>query len=86
MNELKSLFNEHETAREAANKADEAWSLDPENEELETAFDKAYQVEFNLFLELANKISSLTGIDAKAARAMINGKHDELKTLINKIA
>ena len=86
MEELKRLFNEYERATKRADITDIIWSGDPENIEKEADFDKAYSEQFNIFSKLASHISEYAGIDEKTARAMINGKHGELKDLIRRIA
>lgn len=73
-------------AEKKANEIDAAWGDDPENEELEKAFDEAYQREWNAKGELIAAISKATGIDRKTARLMISTKRPELEKLIMRTA
>ncbi len=43
---MKELFKRWENLNAIANAADDAWALDPENEDLEKAFDDAYEAEW----------------------------------------
>lgn len=87
MKEIKTLFTNYEVAEERANKADEAWNNEPENEELEAEFDRAYEAEYNAFEKLVNAISKFTNnqIDTKTAGLMVRTKRNELKAIIEKI-
>ena len=85
---MKELFKKYEMLEAEANRADDAWGADPENEQLEAEFDRAYQAEHEAFTELVNAIVKLSGgqIEHKTAAMMIRAKRNELKTLIEKIA
>ncbi len=82
MKELLKALNEAEAI---ANKFDEAWEADPENEELEKAFDEAYQKEHIAFENLVTEIVKITNgkIDKKTASVMVRAKRTELENLIN---
>ena len=82
MKELLKTLNEAEVI---ANKADEAWEAEPENEKLEKAFDEAYRKERIAFENLVNEIVKMTNgkIDKKTASVMIRTKRTELENLIN---
>lgn len=85
---LKELFKKYEAAEIKANEADEMWAGDLENEELEKAFDKAYNEEWAAFNALVDEIVKTTNdmIDTKTAGLMIRAKRNELKRLISKMA
>ena len=53
---MKELLKALQAAEEKANEIDRAWEADPENEALETAFDKAYAAEYKAHEALANEI------------------------------
>ena len=88
MKELKTIFNKYQAAVEKANEADAAWERNPISEELEEAFDKAYNEEFELFEELTNKIVELGKghISRGTAATMIRTKYEDIENLVNKIA
>lgn len=85
---IKRLFEELEAAELKANELDEAIENDPENEELENAWNEAYEAEWNASEILINEIVKITNgiIGNMTARKMIGMKRNELKTLISKIA
>ena len=80
---MKELLERLEAAEYAANISSDKWDLDPESEELENAFDKAYKEESRAMDALINNIVSVTGgkIDKHTARLMIHLKRNELKRL-----
>ena len=78
---MKDLFKRYEEAVKAANIADAAWEANPESEELEAAFDEAYEAEFKAFDELTNG-----QIEKTLAATMVRSKMPELKQLIAKMA
>ena len=82
---MKELLNKLKEAEMMADKADAAWEADPENEELEKAFDNAYEKQWIAFEELVNKIVIVTDgkINKKTAATMIRKKRNEIEMLIN---
>lgn len=80
---MKELLRKLAAAEERANKADEAYSADPENLEAEEAFDKAYEEEFKLYMEAAEGIVKISEgkINFETAKAMIKTKRSELEAL-----
>lgn len=88
MKNLKNLFEAYERAEMASTEIENRWDADPENEELEKAFDVAYELEHKALMKLAEGIKDFTGgkIDIKTARIMIMKKMPELKALMNRIA
>ena len=85
---MKELFARWEELNNIANAADEAWALEPENEDLEKAFDDAYEAEWNAFNELLNAILEFTNgeIDKYTASKMLRSKRNEVKQLLERIA
>lgn len=85
---MKELLNKLKEAEIMADKADAAWEADPENEELEKAFDNAYKKQWIAFEELVNKIVEMTSgeIDKKTAAAMVREKRNELESIIKRMA
>lgn len=73
-----------ERAEELANRAEADYISEPENEEFEEIFDRAYQNEFAAYDDLAKYIVQMTGgkIDEKTARKLICTKRDEIKSLL----
>lgn len=84
---MKELLKRLEEAEQRANEADAAWGQDPQNEELEKAFDEAYKAQWEAFNDLAKEIQKQTGIDEQTARLMTTTKYRaELKAIIEKAA
>lgn len=80
--EYELLLEELERLEAVADVADEAYQNNPESEEAENAFYEAYQEEYNAFIIVSNQIAEFAGIDAKTARAMVQGKREELKQIL----
>lgn len=80
---MKELLKRLREAEERANEADQAFDLDPENEEKEAAFDEAYKTEYKAFMAAAEELVKITAeqIDIKTARAMVQGKREKLEAL-----
>lgn len=80
---MKELLKRLAIAEKAADEADQAYEADPENIEKEEAFDRAYEVEYNLYMKAANEIVKITSgqIDFETAKAMIKTKRKELEKL-----
>ena len=83
---MKELLRRLEEAEERANAADAAWEQDPENEDLEKAFNEAYKAEFKAFGELTKAIQKATGIGGQTVSTMIRAHREELKAIIEKVA
>lgn len=88
MNELKALYNEYMEAVKAADIADAAWEADAENEELEAAFDEAYNMQYEAMEALIDGIVFFSAgqIDKKTARLMITKKGNKLADLMARVA
>lgn len=80
---MKELLKKLREAEERANAADQAYDLNPENEEKEAAFDKAYKEEYRLFMIAAEEIVRMSAgqIDIETARAMVQGKREKLEAI-----
>lgn len=80
---MKELLKKLREAEERANAADQAYDLDPENEEKEAAFDEAYKEEYRLFMIVAEEIVRISAgqIDIETARAMVQGKRERLEAI-----
>lgn len=67
-----------------ADEAETRYTEEPENTELESAFDKAYKAEFDKYIECANYIVNCTGgkVSFNRAKYLINVKREELKRLV----
>ena len=85
---LKELFTKWEELNMIANAADDAWAENPESEELEQAFDNAYEAEWNVFNQMLDKIVEMTNgqIDKYTANKMVRTKRNEIKQLIERMA
>lgn len=57
---MKEIVKRFESAIEESNKIDEKWELDPENTELEKAWNDAYKTEYDIRKELASAIMKFT--------------------------
>ncbi|GFH92639.1 hypothetical protein IMSAGC002_03911 [Lachnospiraceae bacterium] len=82
---LKKL-EKFEELEAAANKADEVYQAEPENAELEAAFDKAYKEEFEAMEELLNSITAYMNgeIDTETSKKMLFTHREELKQILEK--
>ena len=69
-----------------ANELDSRWQEDPENEELENAFDQAYEKEYRLHDEVCKMVVELIGVDYKVAKQMIMTKRNDIENLLSKTA
>ena len=73
-----------EQLEKAADEAESRWAEQPENEELENAFDEAYKAEFNAYISAAKYIEHITGgaVDFMKAKELIQTKRAELLQLL----
>lgn len=73
-----------EQLEKAADEAESRWTKQPENEELENAFDEAYKAEFNAYISAAKYIEYMTGgkVDFMKAKELIQTKRAELLQLL----
>lgn len=86
--EIKRLFAEMEEAERISDELDAAWEQDPENAELEAAWDAAYAAEHAAFSAVVEEVVKITGgaIDATTARLMLMKKRDEFGSLVARLA
>ena len=61
MKKLYELINEYCELTRTCDAIEKEWESNPENTELEKVFDKAYEKEFNKYIECANYIVNCTG-------------------------
>lgn len=87
MENLKMLFTNYINLEAAADAADLAWEQDPEDENLEAAFDRAYEAQHEALQSLVKEIVSFTNgqINFSTARMMLMSKREELQALISMI-
>lgn len=73
-----------EQLEKAADRAESACELEPENMVLEKAFDAAYRNEFKAYIEAAKYIEYITGgnIDFMTAKKIVMIKRKELLQLL----
>ena len=86
MKKLQKLLEELTTATAESNRLDALYEQNPENEEIENAFDAAYQTYWYKAEEVATEIKKVTGIDKKTALKMAFHKQDEISELLGQMA
>lgn len=84
---MKILLEKLEKLEQLEKVADEAearYTEEPENAELESAFDEAYKAEFDTYINAAKYIEYMTGgeINFMTAKKMIQTKRAELLRLL----
>ena len=81
---IKELLKQLEDAERKANELDKLMVENPDNEEIEKAFDEAYTKEWEVFNKLIDEVVKFTEgkIDRKQAYNMIQLKRSELKSII----
>ena len=84
---IKELLKQLEDAERKANELDKLMVANPDNEEIEKAFDEAYKEEWEVFNRLIDEVVKFTEgrIDRKQAYNMIQLKRSELKSIIEMI-
>lgn len=84
MNDLIKKLIHLKKMEDIANHAMSDWESDPESKELESTFDRAYQNEYNAFIDLVNSIVQMSNnqITFYAAKKLLMTKKDELFALI----
>lgn len=80
---MKHFLETLKTAEMEANKLDELWGADPDNEELESQWDTAYKAQHKAFSEAVAEIVRITSgqIDNKTAASMLRAKRSEVEKL-----
>ena len=81
---IKELLKKLEDAEKKANELDKLMEENPDNEEIEKAFDEADKKEWEVFNKLIDEVVKFTEgkIDRKQAYNMIQLKRSELKSII----
>ena len=81
---IKELFKELEELEKESNRLDNLMVENPDNEEIEKAFDEAYSKEWEVFNKLIDEVVKFTEgkIDRKQAYNIIQLKRSELKSLL----
>lgn len=84
MKTVKELLKRLEIAETASDKAEKAYAEDYMNEEKEHAFDEAYKIQFDLYVETAKELTRVTynNIDFVEAKKLIMTKRENLKALL----
>ena len=84
---IKELLKQLEDAEIKANELDKLMEENPDNEEIEKAFDEAYTKEWEVFNRLIDEVVKFTEgkIDRKQVYNMIQLKRSELKNIIEMI-
>lgn len=85
---IKEMFKALEAAEAEMDIIDAKYDEEPENEEVEVAWTKAYEKEHEAFTAVVNEIVKISNgmIDSKTAATTIRAKREELKNLISRIA
>lgn len=80
---LYELIDEYCELVKSCDTIEEEWEKNPENAELEKAFDKAYEEEFKKYIECANYIVNCTcgKVNFDRAKYLVNVKYEEVKRL-----
>ena len=88
MQNIKYLMENLKKNEAKSDELDELWAADPENAELERAWDEQYKVVGRLRDELIREIVKFSGglIDKRTATAMLFKKRDQLQSLIERLA
>lgn len=83
MKKLYELIDEYCELVRTCDVIEKEWESNPENAELEKAFDKAYEKESNKYIECANYIVNCTGgkVNFDRAKYLVNVKYEEVKRL-----
>lgn len=84
MTNMKQMLAALKAAEEEANKADNLWDADPENDALAAEWTAAYRKEMDAYFALRDAIVKATRgkINQKDAGLMIRAKRDELEALV----
>lgn len=85
---LTKLINNYKKAQAATDAVDKLWDVDPENAEIEAAWDKACKAEDAAFTALAEELHRFSHgmLTMKAARSVIRVKFDEVEALVARLA
>lgn len=80
---MKHFLETLKAAETEANRLDELWEADPDNEELESQWDAAYKAQHKAFSEAVAEIVRITSgqISNKTAASMLRTKRSEVEKL-----
>lgn len=84
--ELRELLKELKELEAITNELDSKYEKDPENEEIEKAFDEAYQKEYCTRDQACKTLSKLIEVDYKTAGRMIATKRNDIENLLSRTA
>lgn len=85
MNILLEKIKKLEQLEKVADEAEKRYTEEPENAELESAFDEAYKAEFDTYINAAKYIEYMTcgAVDFMTAKKLIQTKRAELLQLLS---
>lgn len=88
LSELKARLAKLEELEQISNEAEKAYEAEPENAELEAAFDRAYQNEFAAYMECVKLVQKISGgkIDFQTAKKMVSTEREKLLLLFSKVS
>lgn len=86
--ELKRLMNEWKEAEKKSDELDAKWDENPDDEEIEAAWDEAYKASQNTFNALAKALSDMTNgeMDFATSRAVLGHFPERIEDMINRLA
>lgn len=82
--EIKKELEHLEELEKAADVAEEEMMSDIMNADKEKAFDEAYKAEYKCFMNISSALVELSNekLNIKEARAIVNGKREQLKEIL----
>ena len=80
--ELKKELNNLRKAEQESDALDQAYDENPEDAEIETAWDQAYKKEVEIFQRCAELIAKMTGIEKATAATMIRSQRERIEAII----
>lgn len=88
LNELARTLRNLENAERIASRAEARYEQNPESEQLEKRFDRAYKNEFKYYMECVKLVQQISGgkIDFETAKKLVQTKRGELIEIIKKTA
>ncbi len=88
LNELARTLRNLENAEQIASRAEARYEQNPESEQLEKRFDRAYKNEFKYYMECVKLVQQISGgkIDFETAKKLVQTKRGELIEIIKKTA
>ena len=80
--ELKQELMDLQKAEQETDVLDQAWDENPEDEELEKAFEESYKKEEEIFCRCVGLIVKMTGIKRSTAATMLRTKRAQIIAII----